>query len=94
MYRITTAMGESFLTEKANYIRVNRKNGVYVLTDDARAEGVVYHGTPYLFEDGALCYEVDTGEDLTNTQQSVVDADAMNVDQEYRLTLLELGIAE
>ena len=54
----------------------------------------MYHGTPYLFEDGALCYEVDTGEDLTNTQQSVVDADAMNVDQEYRLTLLELGIAE
>ena len=93
MYRIITPTGETILTEKVNYIRVH-KSGVYLLTDAARAEGVVYHGTPYLFEDGALCYEVDTGEDLTNTQQSVVDADAMNVDQEYRLTLLELGIAE
>ena len=62
MYRITTATGESFLTEKANYIRVNRKNGVYVLTDAARAEGVVYHETPYLFKDGAMCCEVDGGE--------------------------------
>lgn len=93
MYRITTPTGETILTEKANYIRVH-KNGVYLLTDVNHAEGVAYHGTPYLFKDGAMCCEVDTGEDLTNTQQSVVDADAMNVDQEYRLTLLELGIAE
>ena len=72
MYRITTATGESFLTERANYIRVNRKNGVYVLTDAARAEGVVYHGTPYLFEDGAQVCEVDAGE-LTTETQSLLD---------------------
>ena len=93
MYKITTPTGESILTEKVNYIRVH-KRGVYLLTDVNHAEGVAHHGTPYLFKDGAQVCEVDTGEDLTNTQQSVVDADAMNVDQEYRLTLLELGIAE
>ena len=94
MYRITTATGESFLTEKANYIRVNRKNGVYVLTDAARAEGVAYHGTPYLFKDGAMVCEVDKGADILGTEKTVSDNDAMNVDQEYRLVLLELGLTE
>ena len=93
MYRIITPTGETFLTEKVNYIRVH-KNGVYLLTDVNHAEGVAYHGTPYLFADGAQVCEVDAGETLASTQQSVVDADSMNVDQEYRLTLLELGITE
>ena len=72
MYRITTATGESFLTEKANYIRVNRKNGVYLLTDASRAEGVAYHGTPYLYADGTQVHEVDAGE-LTTETQSLLD---------------------
>ena len=93
MYRIITPTGETFLTEKVNYIRVH-KNGVYLLTDVNHAEGVAYHGTPYLFADGAQVCEVDAGETLASTQQSVVDADSMNVDQEYRLTLLELGLTE
>ena len=67
MYRITTPSGESILTEKVNYIRVH-KSGVYLLTDVNRAEGVAYHGTPYLFKDGAMCCEVDAGE---LTQESV-----------------------
>ena len=93
MYRITTATGESFLTEKANYIRVH-KSGVYLLTDVNHAEGVAYHGTPYLFADGAICYEVDKGADILETEKTVSDNDAMNVDQEYCLTLLELGLVE
>ena len=93
MYRIITPTGETFLTEKVNYIRVH-KNGVYLLTDVNHAEGVAYHGTPYLFSDGAQVCEVDVGETLASTQQSMVDADSMNVDQEYRLTLLELGLTE
>ena len=93
MYRIITPTGETFLTEKVNYIRVH-KNGVYLLTDVNHAEGVAYHGTPYLFSDGAQVCEVDAGETLVSTQQSVVDADTMNVDHEYRLTLLELGLTE
>ena len=67
MYRITTPSGDSILTEKVNYIRVH-KNGVYLLTDVNHAEGVAYHGTPYLFADGAQVHEVDGGE---LTQESV-----------------------
>ena len=67
MYRITTPSGESILTEKVNYIRVH-KSGVYLLTDVNHAEGVAYHGTPYLFKDGAMMCEVDAGE---LTQESV-----------------------
>ena len=93
MYKIITPTGETFLTEKVNYIRVH-KSGVYLLTDVNHAEGVAYHGTPYLFADGAICYEVDKGADILETEKTVSDNDAMNVDQEYRLTLLELGLVE
>lgn len=93
MYRITTPSGASILTEKVNYIRVHR-NGVYLLTDVNHAEGVAHHGTPYLFKDGAICCEVDKGADILETEKTVSDNDAMNVDQEYRLTLLELGLTE
>ena len=71
MYRITTATGESFLTEKVNYIRVH-KSGVYLLTDASRAEGVAYHGTPYLYAYGTQVHEVDAGE-LTTETQSLLD---------------------
>ena len=67
MYRIITPTGEAILTEKVNYIRVH-KSGVYLLTDVNHAEGVAYHGTPYLFSDGAQVHEVDGGE---LTQESV-----------------------
>lgn len=93
MYRIMTPSGASILTEKVNYIRVHR-NGVYLLTDVNHAEGVAYHGTPYLFKDGTICCEVDKGADILETEKTVSDNDAMNVDQEYRLTLLELGLVE
>ena len=72
MYRITTPSGESILTEKVNYIRVH-KSGVYLLTDASRAEGVAYHGTPYLYADGTQVHEVDGGE-LTTETQSLLDA--------------------
>ena len=67
MYRITTPTGETILTEKVNYIRVH-KSGVYLLTDVNHAEGVAYHGTPYLFKDGAMCCEVDGGNVIEETQ--------------------------
>lgn len=71
MYRITTPSGESILTEKVNYIRVH-KSGVYLLTDASRADGVAYHGTPYLYADGTQVHEVDGGE-LTSETQSLLD---------------------
>ena len=71
MYRIITPTGETVLTEKVNYIRVH-KSGVYLLTDASRAEGVAYHGTPYLYADGTQVHEVDGGE-LTTETQSLLD---------------------
>ena len=71
MYKIITNTGETHLTEKPNFIR-KHKNGCFVLTDEATAEGVAYHGTPYLFADGAICCDVDAGE-LTTETQSLLD---------------------
>ena len=93
MYKIITNTGETYLTEKPTFIR-KHENDCFVLTDINHAEGVAYHGTPYLFADGAICYEVDKGADILATEKTVSDNDAMSVDQEYRLTLLELGLTE
>ena len=93
MYKIITNTGETHLTEKITYVR-QHSSGVFLITDQKRAEGVAYHGTPYLFADGAICYEVDKGADILETEKTVSDNDAMSVDQEYRLTLLELGLTE
>ena len=71
MYKIITHTGETHLTEKPNFIR-KHENGCFVLTDEATAEGVAYHGTPYLFADGAQVHEVDAGE-LTTETQSLLD---------------------
>lgn len=90
MYKIQTPSGESFLTEKPNFIRVH-SNGCYILTEQSKAEGVAYHGTPYLFKDGAMCYEVDAGELVQDAKSIADDVDAMLIDQEYRLALLELA---
>lgn len=67
MYRITTPSGEMHLTEKITYVR-QHSSGVFLITDQKRAEGVGYHGNFYLFADGAQVHEVDAGE---LTQESV-----------------------
>ena len=69
MYRITTPQGESYLTEKVNYIR-KHDSGVYLLTDVNHAEGVAYRGTPYLFADGAIVCEVDAGEMVRSANEA------------------------
>ena len=72
MYRITTPTGETHLTEKLTYVR-KHSSGVFLITDQKRAEGVGYHGSFYLFADGAQVHEVDAGE-LTTETQSLLDA--------------------
>ena len=99
MYRITSPTGEQFLTEHANYIRVHR-NGVYLLTDVNHAEGVAYHGTPYLFKDGAICYEVDdyevvTQEDAKNreaVEQAITDLYLDGIQAQQDITDIQLQI--
>lgn len=71
MYRITTPTGETHLTEKLTYVR-KHSSGVFLITDQKRAEGVGYHGSFYLFADGAQVHEVDAGE-LTTETQSLLD---------------------
>ena len=71
MYRIITPTGETHLTEKITYVR-QHSSGVFLITDQKRAEGVAYHGTPYLFAAGAQVHEVDAGE-LTTETQSLLD---------------------
>ena len=71
MYKIITNTGETHLTEKPNFIR-KHKNGCFVLTDEATAEGVAYNGTPYLFVDGTICIPFDSGitiKTLTNSDK-------------------------
>ena len=71
MYKIITHTGETYLTEKPNFIR-KHENGCFVLTDEATAEGVAYSGTPYLFADGAVCIPFDSGitiKTLTNSDK-------------------------
>ena len=72
MYRITTPSGETHLTEKLTYVR-KHSSGAFLITDQKRAEGVGYHGSFYLFSDGAQVCEVDAGE-LTTETQSLLDA--------------------
>ena len=72
MYKIITNTGETHLSEKPNFIR-KHENGCFVLTDEATAEGVAYHGTPYLFKDGAHVAEIDGGE-LTQETAGLLNA--------------------
>ena len=36
----------------------------------------------------------EVSEQLASTQSALADADALNLDQDYRLTLLELGVTD
>lgn len=99
MYKITTPTGESILTEKVNYIRVH-KSGVYLLTDVNHAEGVAYHGTPYLFSDGAqVCevddYEIVTQEDVKNrkaVEQAITDLYLDGIQAQQDITDIQLQL--
>lgn len=71
MYKIITPTGESFVTEKPNFIRVH-SNNCFILTEQSKAEGIAYHGKPYLYKDGAMCYEVDGG-DSTSAVETMLN---------------------
>ena len=64
MFKIITPAGESILTEKVNYIRVHRNGVTFLLTDAKNAEGVAYHGTPYLYKDGTFVQEFDGADEI------------------------------
>ncbi len=99
---ILTKDGRSLgMTEAPTYIK-QAENGCYVLCQEPEASGIVFDSVIYhLLDreplDGAetvVLVKVDAGQALTQTQAALSDADMLNVDQEYRLTLLGLGIQE
>ena len=90
------------LTEDVTYIK-KADNGCYILCPEPDASGISYAGTPYLLLDrdpmgddleSVMLEQTDIGSWVTETQTAIEDADALNVDQAYRLTLLELGITD
>ena len=99
MYKSITHTGETHLTEKPNFIR-KHKNGCFVLTDEATAEGVAHHGTPYLFKDGAICCEVDTfdvvtQEDAKNreaVEQAITDLYLDGIQAQQDITDIQLQL--
>lgn len=100
MYRIVKDGAALALIEAPTYVR-QAGNGCFVLCQEDQATGIAYGGTVYHLlgreaMDGAesvILEEVDTGKMMEELQNTAKDVDAMNVDQELRLTLLELGIS-
>lgn len=68
MYKIITHTGETYLTEKPNFIR-KHENGCFVLTDEETAEGVAYNGTQYIFSEGNAVHEFDAADLVKETEE-------------------------
>jgi len=90
------------LTEDVTYIK-RADNGCYVLCPESEASGICYAGTPYqLFDrdqmgdelEPVMLEQTDIGSWIMESKSAIEDADEMNVDQAYRLTLLELNVSD
>ena len=102
MFEIKSDGGRIGLTDAPIYIK-QAANGCFVLCPEHDAQGICFAGTVYNLldrppmdgvETTVALDLVDAGSLLANANIAIRDADAMNVDQEYRLTLLELGITD
>lgn len=101
MYRITTPTGETHLTEKITYVR-KHSSGVFLITDQKKAEGVSYQGNSYLFTDGVqVCevddYEVVTQEDVKNreaVEQAITDLYLDGIQAQQDITDIQLQLLE
>lgn len=89
------------LTEDVTYIK-KADNGCYILCPEPDASGISYAGTPYhLFgrkplddAESVILEPTDIGGWIMEAKVAIEDADDMNVDQAYRLTLLELNVSD
>ena len=93
MYKIITNTGETHLTEKPNFIR-KHKNGCFVLTDEATAEGVAYNGTPYIFAEGNAVHEFDAADLVKETEEENKTLKAQVSAQSEQMDFYEECIAE
>lgn len=99
MYKIIKDGTTLAMTEALNYIK-RQANGCYALCAAEEAEGIAHAGTVYHLlgrqelegVETIVLEKTDGGTMLAEAGQVAEDADALNIDQEYRLTMLELGI--
>lgn len=80
-------------------------NGCFITCPEPEASGIVFGGKPYQLLgheamesdeelETVMLETADSGAILSQYQQLAADSDALSVDHEYRLTLLELGVSE
>lgn len=90
------------LTEDVTYIK-KADNGCYILCPEPDASGISYAGTPYHLLDrdpmgddleSVILEPTDIGGWIMEAKAAIEDADDMNVDQAYRLTILELNVSD
>ena len=105
MFTITKASnGERLgMTEAPTYIK-QAENGCYVLCPEPEASGIAISGVPYRLLgreapegmgelDAVMLEETDAGPMVAASHELAADIDGLTVDHEYRITLLELGVA-
>ena len=103
MFRITKNGVSIGMTEAPNYIR-KAENGSFVLCPEPEASGIAISGTPYRLLgrevpegmgelDAVMLEETDAGPMVAAAHNLSADIDGLTVDHEYRITLLELGVA-
>ena len=105
MFKITRASdGKSLgMTEAPIYIK-QAENGCYNLCPEPEASGIAFEGKPYRLLgreipegmaglESVMLQETDTGPMIEESRQLSLDIDGLTVDHEYRITLLELGLA-
>ena len=84
------------LTEDVTYIK-KADNGCYILCPEPDASGISYHlfgRKPLDDAESVILEPTDIGGWIMEAKASIEDADEMNVDQAYRLTLLELNVSD
>ena len=99
MYKIIKDGSAIGFIEEPNYIRL-QKNGCFGLANKDTAQGIVHNGQVYHLlgteplegKETVMVVPADAGEAIFTNTTNLADTDALVVDQEYRLTLLELGI--
>ena len=95
MYKIQTTAGESFLTEKPNYVYVHRSGNAYVLCEPAKATGVMYKGTYYAYADGVSVYEFDGADEIrTINAEAQATAEHLAETDEIAIDLFEASLAQ
>lgn len=105
MFRITDARdGKSLgMTEAPTYIR-QAENGCYILCPEPEASGIAISGVPYRLLGreapesmrelpAVMLEETDAGPMVEAAHALSADIDGLTVDHEYRLAMLELGLA-